>query len=288
MKSFWTTFRYTYTSLCGQIFGWGLGLGLYGLMLVSMYDTLTTQQDQFQQMIANYPEEFLAFFGGNANNLMTPSGFLGMYAFSMMPVIVGIFAVLVGSGLIVNDEERGRLDLILAYPVGRSAFFFGRISGVFAATISIHALGWLGFCLMLGDSTLDISWGQMAVPFLSLLIQILVYVSLALLLSMFLPARNLAAMVSGAVMVASYFISSLAFMNDELDVAAKFLPYHYFQTVLLFSELNLGWLFGLFGVSLLMVFAAWLRFLRRDIRLAGEGTWQLPRILKKRSLLETT
>ena len=41
-------------------------------------------------MIASYPPEFLAFFGGDANSLITPAGFLGMYAFSMMPVIIGI------------------------------------------------------------------------------------------------------------------------------------------------------------------------------------------------------
>ena len=149
MKRLWITIRYTFTSLRGQILGWGLGLALYGLMLVSMYDTLAAQQDQFQQMIANYPEEFLAFFGGDANTLITPAGFLGMYAFSMLPIIVGIFAILIGSGLIVNDEERGRLDLIIAHPVGRSGLFFGRTLGVLAAAILIHVLGWLGFCLML-------------------------------------------------------------------------------------------------------------------------------------------
>jgi ABC-2 type transport system permease protein len=288
MKRFWVTFRYTLTSLRGQILGWGLGLALYGMLIVSMYNTLLAQQDQFQQMIANYPEAFLAFFGGDANQMMTPAGFLGMYAFSMMPILIGIFAVLAGSGLIVSDEEHGRLDLIIAHPVGRSAFFLGRSSALFAAGFMIHFLGWLGFCLLLSRSNLEISWGQMALPFLSLLLQIWVYASLALMLSLFLPARSLAAMVSGAVIVASYFVSSLAFMHESLDTASKFLPYHYYQTVLTFSEVNLSWLLGLLGISLLMMSGAWLRFLRRDIRLSGEGSWHLPWMAKKHKLPETS
>ena len=139
-------------------------------------------------MIASYPPEFLAFFGGDANSLITPAGFLGMYAFSMMPVIIGIFAVMAGSGLIVSDEERGRLDLIVAHPVGRSSFFFGRSLGILGAALSIMLLGWLGFCVLLGGSSLGFNWGQMAVPFLSLLAQTLVYATLALMLSMFLPS----------------------------------------------------------------------------------------------------
>src|SRR4030042_1537323 len=113
MKSIWTTFRYTFTNLRWQIIGWGFGLAIYGLLIVSMYETLAVQQDRLQQLLANYPPEFLAFFGGDANSLITPAGFLGMYAFSMFPIILGIYAVMAGSGLIVSDEEHGRLGFIL-------------------------------------------------------------------------------------------------------------------------------------------------------------------------------
>jgi ABC-2 type transport system permease protein len=283
MKRLWTTFRYTYSRLRGQILGWGLGLAIYGMMLVPMYEILAKQGDRLQQLIASYPPEFLAFFGGDASSLITPAGFLGMYAFSMMPVIIGVFAVLVGSGLIVSDEERGRLDLIIAHPVGRSAFFFGRSLAIVAAAVTIMFLGWLGFSLLLGSSGLNITMGQMVVPFLSLLVQTLVYSTLALLLSMILPSRNLAAMVTGVFVVASYFVSSLAFMDDRMEAVSKLMPYHYFQTVLSFKELNLTWMSALLGISVLMVVLAWLSFNRRDIRLSGEGSWRLGFRLNRRA-----
>lgn len=275
MKRFWTTFRYTFAGLRGQILGWGLGLALYGLMIVPMYDTMMAQGDRLQQMIASYPQEFLAFFGTDPTSLVTPASFLGMYAFSMMPFILAIFAVGAGSGLIASDEERGRLDLIIAHPTGRSAFFFGRFVGLLAAAVSIMLLGWLGFCAILGGSSLGLDWGQMSVPFVTLLAQTLIYTCLALLLSMFLPARSLAAMISGVFAVVSYFVSSLSFMNETLEALAKFMPYHYFQTVFTYQEIKVEWLLALLGISALMGAAAWLRFLRRDIRLAGEGSWRL-------------
>ena len=282
MKRLMTTLRYTFVGLKGQILGWGVGLGLYGLMIVPMYETFAAQGDQFQQMISSYPPEFLAFFGATVNSMLTPAGFLGMYAFSMLPIIIGIFAVLAGSGLVLGDEERGRLDLIIAHPVGRSSFFFGRSLGILAATLTIHLLGWLGFSLLLGGSSLGFGWGQMIVPFLTLLIQILFYVALALMLSMLLPSRNLAAVVSGAVMVTSYLVSSLAFVDESMATLAKLMPYHYFQTVLSFQELNLEWLVALLGISAVMVAIAWLRFVRRDIRLSGEGSWRVPSLSKRR------
>jgi ABC-2 type transport system permease protein len=98
----------------------------------------------------------------------------------------------------------------------------------------------------------------------------------------------MAAMVSGALVVASYFMSSLAFMHESLETASKFLPYHYYQTVLSFSEVNLSGLLGLVGISLLMLAGAWLSFLRRDVRLSGEGSWHLPWMDKKRKQPEST
>ena len=183
--------------------------------------------------------------------------------------------------MIVSDEERGRLDLIVTHPVGRSSLFFGRFLGLFSAAVSISALGWLGFCVLLGQSSLDMTWGQLAVPFISLLAQIVFYVGLAILLSMLLPTRNLAAMITGAVLVISYFVSSMASLDARLETAAKFLPHYYYQVELSFQELNLTWLFALLGTSLVMVLLAWWLFLRRDIRLAGDGSWQIHRKFKK-------
>jgi ABC-2 type transport system permease protein len=273
MKSLWTTLRYTFSRLRWQAVGWGLGLAIYGILMVSMYETMAVKQDTLQELLANYPAEFLAFFGGDPNSPLTPAGFLNMYAFSMFPLIVGIYAVMVGSGLIVSDEEHGRLDLIIAHPVGRPPFFWGRTLGVLVATLSIMLLAWLGFSLALGSSSMGFTWGEMAIPFLSLFVQTLVYMTFALVLSLLLPSRSLAAMVSGAFLVASYLISSLAFMNERLEIVSKVLPYHYYQVVLTMKELNLVWLFGLLGISLLMTLLAYLRFTRRDIRLSGEGSW---------------
>ncbi|MBE0684402.1 MAG: ABC transporter permease subunit [Anaerolineaceae bacterium] len=283
MKRLFTTFRYTFMSLRGQILGWGLGVGLYGIMIVQMFETMAAQQGQLQKMIANYPKEFLAFFGGDANTIMTSAGYLHMYAFSMLPIIISIYSILVGSGMIVSDEERGRLDLIIAHPVGRSAFFFGRFLGVVAAMLSILLIGWIGFSLLLGKSSLDVNVGQMLVPFISLFVQLFFYVAITLLLSMLLPSRTLAAVVGGVIVISSYMISSLAFMNEMLMTISKIMPYHYFQTVLEVNDLNLTWLFSLLGISLLMVILAWFRFLRRDIRLSGEGSWKFRVFLRTKS-----
>ena len=271
-----TTLRYSLAQFRGQILGWGLGIAALGLILVPFYDVFKEQQADFMQMIESYPPEFMAFFGGDAASMATPAGYLGMYGFSMLPVILGIFALIAGSGLLASDEENGRLDLIVAHPVSRAALFWGRLAGFVVSTVAILILSWLGFCVLLGGSSLDVSWGEMALPFLPVLAQVLIYGTLALLFSMLLPARRLAAMAAGLVMVVSYFVSSMAALNESLASVARFLPYDYFQGGDALSGLNFTWFLGLLAASTVLALLAWWRFQRRDIRVGGEGGWRLP------------
>jgi ABC-2 type transport system permease protein len=273
-----TTLRYTFVWLRGQILGWGLGIAVLGLIVVPFYDIFEEQREEMLQMIENYPPEFLAFFGGDATTIATPEGYLGMYGLALLPIIIGIFAVIVGSGLLASDEESGRLDLIVAHPVSRTGLFWGRLLAFVGATVAIVILGWLGFSVFLGGSSLDVSWGEMALPFLPVLAQALIYGTLALLFSMVLPARRLAAAAAGMVMVASYFLSSLATLNEDLALIARLLPYHYFQGGDAMKGLNMTWFLGLLAASALLALLAWWRFERRDIRVGGEGGWRLPSI----------
>ena len=276
-----TEIRYTIIRLRWQIVGWGLGIAALGLIIVPFYDAFIDQQADFAQMLESYPPEFLAFFGGDATTILTPDGYLGMYGFSMLPVIIGIFAVLAGSGLFASDEESGRLDLILAHPINRSAFYLSRVGALLGATLTISMLGWLGFALLSGRSSLDVGWGEMALPFVTLFAQALVYSAFALLLSLLLPARRMAAMLAGAVMVASYLVSSLVGIVAELEPVARLLPYAYYQGSDAIHGLNWGWLIGLLATSTLMLALAWWRFQVRDIRVAGEGSWRLPALFSR-------
>jgi ABC-2 type transport system permease protein len=277
-----TTLRYALVQFRGQILGWGLGIAALGLILISFYDVFMEQQADFMQMLESYPPEFLAFFGGDAASMATPDGYLGMYGFSMLPVIVGIFALIAGSGLLASDEESGRLDLIVAHPVSRAALFWGRLAGFVVSSVAILILGWLGFAVLLGGSSLDVSWGEMALPFLPVLAQVLIYGTLALLFSMLLPARRLAAMAAGLVMVISYFASSMATLNESLAAVARFLPYDYFQGGDALSGLNFTWFLGLLAGSAVLALLAWWRFQQRDIRVGGEGGWRLPSLPLRR------
>jgi hypothetical protein len=96
-----------------------------------------------------------------------------------------------------------------------------------------------------------------------------------------LPTRSMASMVTGMILVASFFITFLSDVVEELKGAADFSPLTYLETsTAIESGLNWNW-FGVFiAISLGLALISWQLFQRRDVRVSGEGSLSLPKWLK--------
>ena len=269
--------RYTLRRFRGQIIGWGLGLALYSLMMVSMYADIA--KIDFAGYLNAFPQEMLAFFGDSFDAITSPHGYIDLYFFNYMTIIVGIFAVGAGAKLIVKDEEDGLLDLILAYPKSRSALFWGRVFAFVVTLVLIMLISWLSWVIPSGSSSMNLSAWEILRPFWGLMSQLLLFGSFALFLSMILPASRLASMITGGLLVANYLVIGLANINQDLEKIVKYTPLHIYQGG--YAILGIEWdsIVIILEGAILFLLLAWWRFLLRDLRVAGEGGWKLKEIM---------
>jgi ABC-2 type transport system permease protein len=226
-------------------------------------------------LIKTYPKELMAFFG-DMTKLTSAGGYLDTSLLSYGVVILALFSILTGSGLIAADEEAGRLDLVQAAPISRTALFFGRFLGLAGATAAILALTWAGCALGLLSANLGVTVWALLLPFVSAFAVLMLFAALALGLSMLLPSRSMAATLASVLLVASYFLTSLSRVITALQAAARFSPLNYFQSGDAVNGLNWAWLIGLLVVAALFTLLAWWGYERRDLRVSGEGSWRMP------------
>ena len=275
MQGFLTEFSHTLRRLRGQIIGWGIGLALYGLLMGLLFDTIQTIVG-LEEMMAGYPPALMAFFG-DMMTMNTPQGYFGVYYSSYMPLIIGIFICSAAAGLLAGDEERGTLDLALSHPVSRTAMFWGRWAGLSVATGLILLLAWFGWAVTLPFTSFDISAVNLLLGYWPIGALLAFFGALALLFSMLLPSARLAAMSAGALLVANWLLVGLAALNDNLQLALDLTPWALFQGGDALVDLNWGPMLALKGIAVALAAAAWLLFLRRDIRVGGERSWSLGR-----------
>jgi ABC-2 type transport system permease protein len=273
-----TIFRYFLVRLRGQIIGWGLVFLLIGWPLVSVYDMMLKEKANLEKMMERFKPFITAMVPKNlqATKFDSPDTFLSMRYFTLMPLILGFFAVIHGSGLLAVDEENGTLDLVLAHPVSRTGLFLGRVLALVAATALLLAVAWVGLVIPMSGTALQekVSLAQIILPFVSLFALLLFFSTLALASSMVLPSRRLAAMVAGFVLLASFFLTSFARANPDLAIFAQLSPLDYYQSGEAINGLNWAWLSVLLVPAGLFTGLAWWQFEHRDIRVAGEGSWR--------------
>jgi len=271
-----TEIKHTLRRMRGAIIGWGIGLFAYGLMMANFFTSLEMMEG-FLDNLENYPAEMLAFFP-NIFDIMSPKGYMDTYFFSYMTLIVGFFAVTACANLLVGDEEKGILDLLVSYPVSRSGFFWGRLIGFLIATAIILLASWLGWLIPAGSSGLNLSVIELLQPFLPLYVVLVLFGVMALLFSMLLPAARMATGLAGGLLLVNFLFIGLANLNQDLGAIYELTPLYFYQGGAAIEGIDWGSLLGLTGITLVFALLAWLLFQRREIRVGGEGGWKLPKL----------
>ncbi len=278
-----TIFSYSLRKKTGIVIGWGIGLMLLGLLLVSMYDMIIADSGiDFNQYIEMLPPEMMALFGGMAD-FSTPAGFLSIEYFSYLPLILGFMVIGQAGRLFAGIEEEGLLDLYLAYPVRRLNFFIGRVSAEVISLLLLLFLAYLGTVIPLKGSSMDISYVELIGPFIILFAMLFCFFGISVLLSLLLPSRSAGVTAANLFLILSFFINGFSSVNEKLEFFAKFSPFHYYQMAYsLVDGINYEWFFGLMGVGLICILFSMVLFERRDIRVSGEGSWQFLSFLSKK------
>jgi len=275
-------FKHTIRRLCGQAIGWSFGMVFYSLLLGSFYDTVAAMEG-LDELLESYPPEMLAFFG-NMTEMTTPWGYLDVEYFTFINMIIGIFAIGACVNLIVGDEEKGLLDLVLAHPISRSRLYWGRLLAFFNVIAAILVIAWLSLVIPSSAFGFELTPVEFLRPFISLFAISMFFSTLALLLSFILPSTRIAGMLSGALMILNFLMIGLSNINPDLKPFVKYTPMVYYQGGKAINGLEWGWVIGLLTMSLLFALLAWIPFLKRDIRVSGEHSWTLPKITLTRQI----
>jgi ABC-2 type transport system permease protein len=279
-----TEFINTLRRLRGAIIGWSLGVGLYGALISSFYSSMAEIGDEMLGMLENYPPELMAFFP-NMSEFTSPIGYISTYFSDLMTVIIAFFAITTCSKMLVGDEESGILDLVISYPVSRTKLFWGRLLAFLTATITILLASWLGWLIPAESSGFPLTAFELLLTMLPILAIMLLFGSLALLFSLWLPSARMANALTSTILVGNFLLVGMSSLNEDLLPIYEKTPLYFNQGAKIIESVEWSWLGGLSGVALLLFLVSWGLFFRRDIRVGGEAGWQLsiPKMTNKTS-----
>ena len=194
---------------------WVTGVVAFCLVMLSIYPTIRGNH-AFSKLIDAYPAPLKKLF--NVTDYTTSVGYLRAEVFSFMaPLLISIFAVIVGTDLLGGEEERGTIDLLLANPISRRRVvvekWLALLAGVGALCLTLEVtLGLVGplFKLHLG-------WRPLSAEILGLGLFALFAGTTAMAFAAATGGRGIARGAAAAITVAMYLLATLAQLVSALQ-----------------------------------------------------------------------
>lgn len=245
---------------------WSVGVSAFILLNMVFYPSFKDQAADLQKSFESLPDAAVQLFGGSTD-FFSPVGFLNSQIFFLMlPLLLGILAISLGSSLLAREEQDKTIETLLSRPLSRSKLLAAK------AVVGILILGIVtlaGLVTTLATAQLvelDVAAGRIISATALCFVLALSFGSIAYALTATGKARAVSLGITSVVALGGYLISSLSGTVSWLETPSKLFPFDYYQpeAILMgsFDWLNLAFLTGtiiLFGAI------SWITFRKRDI-----------------------
>ena len=220
------TFTKTLWDQRRALLAWMIGIAAATAVYASFYPTM--RNPEMEAAMANYPQVMMDAFG--FQDLASPAGYLAGTVFGIIgPVLLIIFTTGTGARAIAGEEESGRLDLLLAYPVSRTRVVLQRFAALVVATLLVGGAMLLVLLALSGPAQMELPAGYIVAMVVHLVLLGICFGALALALGAAFGRRGLALAMAAILGVGSYFANTLAPQSERLAWLQDFSPFRYYS-----------------------------------------------------------
>ena len=244
---------------------WALALAAMIFWIISLYPSMAVDGGMLEDMMELLPESMIKMFNLGALNFGDPLGFYGIEVYFMVVLFGGIYAAILGSGLLAKEEDEKTIEFLLAKPVTRRQLIVEKIlTWVIYMVLFNLILGiasWSSYEFYVKDySRLSLFWFLLAPLFVHL-----VFAAMGFLSALFFTRRKSALSVSIGMVLGFYFVHTAALLS-EITLLGWLSPFRYMDAADIFSSgINLLHMLVLLTLTAVLAGTAGYLYQRRDI-----------------------
>jgi ABC-2 type transport system permease protein len=197
---------------------WCLGAVGYVALVTAIFPSIHGSPD-FQRLAENYPDVLKSFFGiGEGGDITSGAGYIDVELFSLMlPLIMLVMAIGSGTRAFAGEEDAGRLELVLSYPIRRRDMVLAGGATVAGEVLAVSAVCGLALVVLDPVAGLQLAGSRLATAILALAGLGLLFGWLALAVGAAAGSRTLAIGVPTALAAGGYLVNGLHNLAGWLD-----------------------------------------------------------------------
>ena len=230
------------------------------------YPTFKDQAAELQKSFESLPDTALQLFGGSAD-FFSPVGFLNSQIFFiMLPLLLGILAISLGSTLIAREEQDHTVESLLSRPVSRTKLLFSKATAglILLSIVTLVSLVTTAVVSKAVDISVPIT--NIIAVTLACYVLAVSFGAIAFLLTAIGKTRGLSMGLGTVMALGGYIISSLAGTVTWLKWPSYIFPFHYYKSeAILRGSFDWSDMLVLLTVIAVCAVGSWLFFRKRDL-----------------------
>lgn len=209
---------------------WTIGTVLFVALEIGLYPSFKNQTQALNQSLSQLPDSVKALIGDTGNYFSAASFLNSRVFYLVLPMILIILMIGLGSSIMAREEDDGTLELLLSRPISRAKLLFGKalsailITAIITIVTLIVTIG-LSKAVGLPNSVTQISAAMLLTYTLCLVFGAFAFMLTAL--GKF--GRGASIGLTSAIFLTSYVVTGLTTSIQWLVWPAKLLPYYYFE-----------------------------------------------------------
>lgn len=247
-----------------MMLGWALGVAAMALLTFAFYPTF--RQGGFDEILKNAPKSLRAMIGDPASYKTVP-GFIGQEIFALrVPMVTLVMAVVLFTGIMAGDEDKGTLQTMLAQPVSRHRLLLEKFLAGSVITFVVCLGAALGILLALPFIHESLSLVRLLQAITGVWLLTMLFGMIGFALGAITGKRGLAGGVAGLFAFGTYLLTSLVASVSSLKGLEKISPFHYYNNPLITRVGLIGHDVLIFAIPILvlLLISAWV-FTHRDV-----------------------
>src|SRR5436190_4141213 len=209
-----------------------------------------------------------SFMLGEVTSLGTLGGFITTRFLGFGSMILALWVLVVGVGLIRGEEQQGSMEVLLSTPQSRSSVLTQKVLALLVAALVATALFGLGLWLGVIIISDSLPFDAQLLAMVNLLALLVFWGAVGLLVGQFTISRRKASGIAGGLLVAAYLLDNLFTGTPSLSGLAWLMPFHYYSVskpLVPGRSMDWGAWLVLVALTLVLVALTALIFSRRDV-----------------------
>ena len=245
---------------------WTFSLGAVVMIAMLEYEAFA-DSPEMQRFLEAFPPEMLAAFGMTTSNLTTLPGFLSMFSIYFY-LTMSIHAGLLGVGIINKEERDKTAEFLYTLPISRNSVLLQK---VISAVINVILFN----VLTMGITVLASLRYEPNAEFYEYLILLaigimmtqLIFLAIGLALSSFMKDHKLPGRIAIAVVMVTWFLSTIVNMIEDLEFLKYFTPFQYFDSARLVDEMSFDIIYFILSgiVMIVSLYFVFTEYKKRDL-----------------------